>query len=137
MVNCISATEFKTLIQSVNSIDVVDFRTEIEFREVHIEVTCNEPLDQFNPQAIQAVRSETANEPLYIVCRSDSRDRQACENFMAAGFPNVINIEGGTIDCQAVGFRMTMLQFDRLVATLPVRVHAIKHSDHVKSQSML
>jgi len=119
MVNCISATDFKKLVQSGKSIDVVDVRTAIEFREVHIEVARNEPLDQLDPHVIQASRTGTANAPLYLVCRSGSRGKQACEKFVAAGFANVINVEGGTMACEAAGISVVrgkkMISLERQV----------------------
>ena len=119
MTNCISAPEFKRLVQSGKSIEVVDVRTPSEFREVHIEVASNEPLDRLDPKAIQAARNETANEPLYIVCRSGSRGKQACEKFVAAGFANVINVEGGTVACEAAGIAVVrgkkMMSLERQV----------------------
>jgi rhodanese-related sulfurtransferase len=33
---------------------------------------------------------------LYVICRSGSRGKQACEKFLAAGYTNIINVEGGT-----------------------------------------
>src|SRR5207245_8145316 len=35
--------------------------------------------------------------PRYVRCRSGRRGRQACEKFLAAGFSNVVNDEGGTL----------------------------------------
>jgi rhodanese-related sulfurtransferase len=40
---------------------------------------------------------------LYVVCRSGSRGKQACEKFRAAGFTNVVSVEGGTLACAAAG----------------------------------
>jgi hypothetical protein len=37
------------------------------------------------------------DELIYVTCRSGSRGRQACEKFLAAGFANVVNVEGGTL----------------------------------------
>ena len=42
-------------------------------------------------------------EPLYVICRSGSRGRQACEKFLAAGCTNVVNVEGGTQAWAAAG----------------------------------
>ena len=84
-------------------IDLIDVRTPIEYREVHVEVARNVPLDQLNPAAVMKARNSSANEPLYLICRSGSRGQQACEKFLKAGFSNVINIEGGTIACVEAG----------------------------------
>ncbi len=103
MVNMISPSEFKKIIQSGKRVDVIDVRTPAEFREVHIEVARNEPLDRLDPKAIQSARNGKTDEPLYVICRSGSRGKQACEKFIAAGIENVINIEGGTVACESAG----------------------------------
>ena len=84
-------------------IDLIDVRTPVEFREVHVEVARNFPLDQLDPAAVMQARNGSANEPLYVICRSGSRGQQACEKFLKAGFTNVINIEGGTLACVEAG----------------------------------
>ena len=43
-------------------------------------------------------------DPLYVICRSGSRGRQAAEKFQAAGYPNVVNVEGGTLAWERAGF---------------------------------
>jgi rhodanese-related sulfurtransferase len=103
MTNSISASELTSLVASGKSIDLIDVRTPAEFREVHVTVARNEPLDRLDPQAIQAARNGHANEPLYIICRSGARGKQACDKFLAAGFTNVINVEGGTMACASAG----------------------------------
>jgi len=78
-------------------IDLIDVRTPVEYREVHIEHARNIPLDRLDPVAVMQSRTGSPDEPLYVVCRSGSRGRQACEKFLAAGFTNVANVEGGTL----------------------------------------
>ena len=84
-------------------IDLIDVRTPVEFREVHVDIARNFPLDQLDPAAVMQARNDSANEPLYLICRSGSRGQQACEKFLKAGFSNVINIEGGTLACVEAG----------------------------------
>jgi rhodanese-related sulfurtransferase len=43
-----------------------------------------------------AERNGTASEPLYVICLSGNRARQACEKLVAAGYTSVVNVEGGT-----------------------------------------
>jgi rhodanese-related sulfurtransferase len=78
-------------------IDLIDVRTPVEYREVHVAVAQNVPLDRLDPVALMQTRNGSRDEPLYVICRSGSRGRQACEKFLAAGFPNVVNVEGGTL----------------------------------------
>lgn len=80
-------------------IDLIDVRTPVEFREVHVAFARNLPLDRLDPAAVCGARDE----PLYVICRSGSRGRQACEKFLAAGISNIVNVEGGTEACIASG----------------------------------
>ena len=48
-------------------------------------------------------RNGTKDDPLYMICRSGSRGRQACEKFLAAGYHNVVNVEGGTLAWERAG----------------------------------
>ncbi len=82
--------------QSRTHIDVIDVRMPTEFREVHAECAYNVPLDSLDPNAVMASKNGSANQPLYVICRSGNRSAQACKKFMDAGFENVVNVEGGT-----------------------------------------
>jgi len=95
--------EVAELSKKGQKVDLIDVRTPVEFREVHVEFARNVPLDQLDPAALMQARNGSANEPLYVICRSGSRGQQACEKFLKAGFSNVVNIEGGTLACVEAG----------------------------------
>jgi rhodanese-related sulfurtransferase len=78
-------------------IDLLDVRTPVEFRELHAAGARNVPLDRLDPAAVMRARGGSSGEPLYVICRSGSRGRQACEKFLAAGFTSAVNVEGGTL----------------------------------------
>jgi len=99
----ISAAKLAELSKAGGSIDLIDVRTPLEYREVHVEFARNVPLDQLDPSAVLQSHRDSAPEPLYVVCHSGSRGRQACDKFLQAGFSNAINIEGGTPACVAAG----------------------------------
>jgi rhodanese-related sulfurtransferase len=103
MIQTIAASDFSKLVAAGKVVDLIDVRTPVEFREVHLAMARNEPLDQLDPQAIQAGRKDRSTEPLYVICRSGARGKQACEVFVTAGMTNVINIEGGTMACLESG----------------------------------
>ena len=88
---------FAKLCNEGKKIDLIDVRTPVEYREVHVGIARNVPLDQLDPGDLMQARNGSANEPLYLICRSGSRGQQACEKFLKAGFSNVVNIEGGTM----------------------------------------
>jgi len=83
--------------------DLIDVRTPVEFREMHVEGARNLPLDKLDPAQVMRTRSGANQEPLYVICRSGSRGRQACEKLLSAGCTNVSNVEGGTLACEEAG----------------------------------
>lgn len=85
------------------SVDLIDVRTPVEYREVHVDYARNVPLDGLDPAAIMQARNGSADEPLYVVCRSGARGQQACDSFEKAGYENVVNVEGGTLACEQAG----------------------------------
>jgi rhodanese-related sulfurtransferase len=99
----IKPQELSKLCKEGNKVELIDVRTPVEFREVHLEVARNVPLDQLDPASLMHARNGSANEPLYFICRSGSRGQQACEKSLKAGFSNVVNIEGGTMACVEAG----------------------------------
>ena len=94
--------ELAELRQSGRNVELIDVRTPVEFREVHVDFARNVPLDRLDPEEIRRGRNGSAGEPLYVICRSGSRARQACEKLAATGM-NVVNVEGGTSAWDAAG----------------------------------
>jgi rhodanese-related sulfurtransferase len=72
------------------TVELVDVRTPVEFREVHADRARNIPLDRLDPAAMPTDR------PIFVICKSGSRGRQACEKLRAAGL-DAFNVEGGTL----------------------------------------
>ncbi len=83
--------------------DLIDVRTPVEFREVHVTFARNVPLDRLDPNAVMNARNGANQQPLYVICRSGNRANQACEKFLAAGFINIVNVAGGTLACEQAG----------------------------------
>jgi rhodanese-related sulfurtransferase len=81
----------------IGKIDLIDVRTPVEYRELHVAQARNVPLDRLDPAAVMQTRDGDQDETVYLICRSGSRGRQACEKFLAAGITNIINVEGGTL----------------------------------------
>ena len=102
-VSTISPRKLAELCNEGKKVDLIDVRTPVEFREVHVGIARNVPLDQLDVAAQMQDRNGSASEPLYVICRSGSRGQQACEKFVQAGFSNVVNVEGGTMACVDAG----------------------------------
>ena len=99
----ITPKQLAELCKGSGESDLIDVRTPVEFREVHVKNARNVPLGRLDPAALMQSRSGSQDEPLYVICRSGSRGREACEKFLAAGFANVVNVEGGTLACVEAG----------------------------------
>lgn len=84
-------------ISSRHDIELIDVRTPVEFREVHATVASNVPLDSLDPATVMQQRASDVNQPIYVICRSGARSMKACESFVAAGFKNVVSVDGGTM----------------------------------------
>jgi rhodanese-related sulfurtransferase len=86
-----------------NRVDLIDVRTPVEYRELHVPQARNVPLDQLDPAGLIQSRKGSAEAPLYLICRSGSRGQQACEQLRRAGLSQVFNVEGGTLAWAANG----------------------------------
>lgn len=101
-IRTIDPVEIQRLLDTGYRIDLIDVRTPAEFREVHAVGAKNIPLDEIDVEHIVRQR-EGELEPLYLICRSDSRGKKACEAFHAMGYTNVVNVAGGTIAWDDLG----------------------------------
>jgi len=93
----ITPRELNALREQGQTVELLDVRTPVEFREIHADLARNVPLETLAPQSVLAARNGAAQEPLYVICRTGSRGRQACVAFQQAGCANVVNVEGGTL----------------------------------------
>jgi rhodanese-related sulfurtransferase len=94
-VKTISPQELATKQKLGEPIELIDVRTPLEFQEVHCTFARNIPLSDLDAHKVIAQRPN-ANAPLYIICKSGSRGRDACEKFGATGYTVAVNVEGGT-----------------------------------------
>lgn len=102
-VSSITPEELHARHQSGRPVELIDVRTPAEYREVHAELARPVPLDALDPKAVMEARRGTGQEPLYVICHSGSRGKKACAQFLAAGYPGVVNVEGGTLAWERAG----------------------------------
>jgi len=98
----LSPTDLGALLGAGKILDLIDVRTPAEFREVHLAGARNLPLDRLDPEAVARER-RSPGQPLYLICQSGGRGRQACATLRTAGVDNVVNVEGGTLACVQAG----------------------------------
>ena len=99
----ISPLDLTERYKSGTKIDLIDVRTPVEYQELHVANARNVPLDQLDPVKLMQANDGSGQGTLYVICRSGGRGKQACEKFLAAGYTNVVNVEGGTLACEQAG----------------------------------
>lgn len=80
----------------------IDVRTPGEYASGHAYRARNIPLDEL----MQNFDKLERNEPVYLICQSGNRSMTAARMLNEAGFPQTINITGGTSAWQEAGLPM-------------------------------
>lgn len=103
----ISPRDLAAMRSSGRIVELIDVRTPLEYQELHVPFARNVPLSDLEPAALVRQRGDQAEEPLYFICRSGSRGKQACAQSLTAGIANVVNVEGGTLAWAELGLPVT------------------------------
>lgn len=80
---------------------LLDVRSPLEHRELHIPGTKLVPLDQLDPAAVCS--SYGQDHEVVLVCRSGARATKAARKLAEAGMNNLAVLEGGTVAWDAAG----------------------------------
>ncbi|MCC4229029.1 rhodanese-like domain-containing protein [Zunongwangia profunda] len=92
-IKILAASEFNEAISNDN-IQLVDVRTEKEFKEGAIEVALN--IDFFQQEKFtEEVNMLVKKEPVYLYCRSGNRSQQAAAKLQEMGFLQIYDLQGG------------------------------------------
>ena len=102
-IRTIAPQQLATSLAEGCRVDLIDVRTPLEFRELHAVRARNVPLDLLDPASVLQCRVGAPEDPIYLICRTGIRGREACEKFLRAGFPQVVNVHGGTLAWERAG----------------------------------
>lgn len=91
----IDPLELEALMETGRPVEVIDVRMPQEFRKVHALGVRSVPLNEFAPTALLRTREGKPSDPLYIMCRNETRAKLAAEELEMAGFENSIVVQGG------------------------------------------
>jgi rhodanese-related sulfurtransferase len=80
----------------------VDVRTPEEYAAGHASRAINIPLDTLTANLDKLEKSE----PVYLICETGNRSKKAAVLLKEAGYPNVINVAGGTAAWRAANLPM-------------------------------
>jgi rhodanese-related sulfurtransferase len=103
----ISPTQLHGLYQRQGAVNLFDVRTPAEFRAVHVTYARNVPLESFDPAAVIQCCDGTPEQPIYVICHRGERGGKACDELLAAGWDQVVNVEGGTSAWEQAGLPVT------------------------------
>jgi rhodanese-related sulfurtransferase len=92
--NSISPQELHRKIAAGEPVALLDVRTPSEYHNAHIPGAVLEPLSTLNPARL--VQQSSLGKPLYVLCQSGTRARQAIHRLEKAGLPFCVLVEGGT-----------------------------------------
>ena len=93
----LSPQELKQRIEQ-GSVRLVDVREADEFARVHISSAESNPLSKFDVHACQRPGAQPV-----LYCRSGARSTQAAKQLAAAGFGDILHLEGGIAAWESEG----------------------------------
>jgi len=91
----ITPIQLQSRLLSGSSAELLDVRSPAEFAGVHVPGARLIPLDELDPASISRERGEGST-PLYVLCQSGGRARQAIKKLQHAGVEGCVLVEGGT-----------------------------------------
>ena len=101
--------------KEIDSIPLIDVRTPAEFGSVHAEGAVNHPMESLNVDRLPFGKEDE----IQVICQSGGRSIKVCQKLEAAGYSNVVNVEGGTSAWQESGLPVVegkkMMSLDRQV----------------------
>jgi len=95
VIESISVTRLHELSRT-RPVDLIDVRTPEEFAEAHAVIARNVPIATLHPHEVMQGRTSANDDPVYMICQGGGRSSKACLMMLAAGYANVVNVEGGT-----------------------------------------
>ncbi|MCL4246165.1 MAG: rhodanese-like domain-containing protein [Candidatus Dadabacteria bacterium] len=97
-VQTITPERLSELKAAGESVELIDVRTPAEFREIHVGFARNVPLDRLDASGFAK-----GGRPVYVMCRSGNRGKEACEKLFNDAGVDVVNVEGGVLAWEEAG----------------------------------
>jgi rhodanese-related sulfurtransferase len=91
-------------LSQTQTVELIDVRTPEEFRSGRASMAKHVPMDRIDPHQLMQTRELADTEPIFFICHLGGRSAHVCDAMTAAGYPNVVNVEGGTEAWLAAGF---------------------------------
>jgi rhodanese-related sulfurtransferase len=99
----IKPTELQTILKSDSTVQLLDVRTPAEHSQIHVPGVHLIPLDRLDGAQLAASGGFLKAKPVYILCQSGGRAKQAATKLEQSGFEKCSVVEGGTSAWAAAG----------------------------------
>ena len=93
-------------LQQGERLQLLDVRTPAEHEEIHVPGVQLAPLDRLDAQRA-GEKGCAKNQPVFLLCRSGSRAKQAAEKLEKSGYTQCCVVEGGTMAWAEAGLPVT------------------------------
>ncbi len=100
----ITPTTLNEILKTNTHTALLDVRTPAEHAQVHVPGVQLLPLDRLDAAGLEGLAGFSKESPLYILCHSGGRAKQAAEKLSRAGYQDCVVVEGGTSAWAASGF---------------------------------
>ena len=95
--NTITPRQLNERLQKGERLHLLDVRTPAEHAEVHVPGVHLAPLDRLDPAQLADVNGFAKDQPVFVLCRTGSRAKQAAQQLEKGGFSQCQVVEGGTM----------------------------------------
>ena len=120
----VPAANVPALLESTRNVILLDVRTPAEFGGIHATGARNIPLDSIQTTALTGSSPLPKDATLCILCEKGGRATIAAGHFLAAGYPSVHVVEGGTQAWVAAGLPVVKGEKSAISIERQVRIGA-------------
>ncbi|WP_027138557.1 rhodanese-like domain-containing protein [Gaetbulibacter saemankumensis] len=89
----VSPEKMQKLLLKTDKAQIIDVRTPEEYQAGHLMHAIN--IDFYSKSFSEDIKKLDVEKPVFIYCKSGRRSRSSTEQFKAAGFDKIYNLEGG------------------------------------------
>lgn len=93
----ITPRQLNERLQQDEKLHLLDVRTPAEHAEIHVPGVKLIPLDRLDAGQLAGLNGFAKDQPVFLLCRSGSRAKQAAQQLENGGFSQCQVVEGGTL----------------------------------------
>ncbi len=95
--NAVTPHQLNDRLQKGEKLHLLDVRTPAEHAEIHVPGVQLVPLDRLDAGQLAGVNGFAKDQPIFLLCRTGGRAKQAAQQLEKGGFSQCQVVEGGTM----------------------------------------